>query len=740
MTTSHAYYSAKELAGLPGMPMSESATIRRAKRKGWDTGKRSGRGGGLEYALESLPLATRQALAKNQPAPATEAGQAGQSAGKKLALTAKTQQRSTYRTAEEGLKAAITLNEREQQRDQARSAILNDWQAYRRTSGEAIKPSMESYAIYYNAGERIGMEHTRTIVPKVSQRTLLRWRKDLKTKGHLGANFGTRKGSSKIDSQPEVSEFVQAMMTSYPHCRASQVIQTLRARFAKRTDIDLPSQGRLNTWMNTWKEQNAQVFAAITSPDEWKNKFMVAYGSMSEGVERLNQLWEFDGTPADIMFIDGRHSINGVIDVYSRRAKMLITPTAVAAAVASLLRRTLLDWGVPQVAKTDNGSDYKGHHMRRVFEMLDIEQDFCPPFSPWMKPHIERFFRSFSHDLVELMPGFIGHNVADRKQIENRKQFSDRLFKKDEVIEVNMTAAEFQQFADEWCENIYHQRKHSGLNGKSPFQMMTESTLPLQRISDPRALDLLLAEAPGNHGIRTVSKNGIRLDHGLFIAPELETVIGQKVRVLYDPADLGRIQVYGGPDLNEYICIGECPERTGMDRAEVAARAKAMQKQRIQEERRRLKAAAKAVGTDDIVSEIRHQAAADAGKLISLPKRSEEYTSTALAAASEAVEALSEPVTAPKVERVEMLQKALIRAKAEQAAFDAEQREDNTRKINESPAQEYARWQKVDKAIQKGEPVSEANRYWHKTYQTHPDFSTQKMMAEDFADFYQVQA
>jgi transposase InsO family protein len=736
--TTQEWYTAREISGLPGMPQSISATIRKAKRENWQSRQRAGRGGGLEYHISSLPKETRQALAKEQPAPSCDTGQAGQQLGKKLALAAKAGRQVAKRSAEEGLKSAVALSPRELQRDQARSTILADWKNYRRISGEAIKPSMESYAIYYNAGERQGLESARAIIPKISARTLLRWRKDLQTKGHLGANYGTRKGSSKVATQPEVKTFIEAMLTAYPHCRASQAIQALRSRFANRADIDLPSQGRLNTWLNAWKEQNAQVFTAITSPDQWKNKFMVAYGSMSEGIERLNQLWEFDGTPADIMFIDGRHSINGVIDVYSRRGKMFVTATAKATAVAALLRRTLLDWGVPECAKTDNGTDYKGHHMRRVFEMLEIEQDFCPPFSPWMKPHIERFFRSFAHDLVELMPGFIGHNVADRKKIEDRKQFSDRLFKKDEVIEVNMTSTEFQQFADEWCENIYHQRKHSSLNGKTPWQMTTEWTQPVQRISDPRALDLLLAEAPGNHGIRIVSKNGIRLEHGLFIAPELEAVTGEKTRVLYDPTDLGRIQVYGGPDLNRFICIAECPERTGIDRAEVAARAKAMQRERIQEERRRLKAAAKKVGVDDIVSEIRQQAATSAGKLICLPKRSEEYTSTALEAASEAVDALSEPVTPPRVERIEMLQKALLKAKLEQAAFDAEQRAEQARRNQETPAQEYARWQKIDQAIQANEPVSDADIYWHGTYQTHPDFRTQKMMAEDFADFYQA--
>jgi len=53
------YYTVKELAGQPGMPASESAVQKAAKREGWPFRKRPGRGGGCEYPLTCLPEATR---------------------------------------------------------------------------------------------------------------------------------------------------------------------------------------------------------------------------------------------------------------------------------------------------------------------------------------------------------------------------------------------------------------------------------------------------------------------------------------------------------------------------------------------------------------------------------------------------------------------------------------------------------------------------------------------------------
>lgn len=64
------WYSAKELAGLPDMPGTPQNVTAKAKREGWESRKREGRGGGREYSLGSLPLPTQVALLKQEsPAP-----------------------------------------------------------------------------------------------------------------------------------------------------------------------------------------------------------------------------------------------------------------------------------------------------------------------------------------------------------------------------------------------------------------------------------------------------------------------------------------------------------------------------------------------------------------------------------------------------------------------------------------------------------------------------------------------
>lgn len=57
------WFSAQELAGLPGLPSTDAAVLKLAKKNLWASRGKT-RGKGLEYALESLPEATRQHLLK----------------------------------------------------------------------------------------------------------------------------------------------------------------------------------------------------------------------------------------------------------------------------------------------------------------------------------------------------------------------------------------------------------------------------------------------------------------------------------------------------------------------------------------------------------------------------------------------------------------------------------------------------------------------------------------------------
>lgn len=673
------WFTANEIAEVQGV--NRTTIQRQADRGNWEAQKRMGKGGGWEYHISNLPLAAREALAAQIT---SEIYESGKSEGEKLALSNSTQGKALQRAAQSGLKALQGLKGKAKVRAEARLAILTMLDVHVSTLGGSFEQGLQSFMRLYMADQLNVDPQVKAVVPKFSRASLYRWIKELNESGaaSLAGQYGGRKGSGLIDSQPLLKQFVLGMLAAHPTTSAANIMKAVESEFRGSAEVQIPAKRSLQKWLKAWKEDNAGLLRAVTNPDAWKNKDMVAFGSYREGVDALNALWEFDSTPADVMFTDGRYSILGAIDVYSARLKFIVRKTSDSHGVAAVVRRALLDWGVPERAKTDNGADYKSNYIQTVFKALHIKQDFCQPFCGWQKPHIERAFRTFSHDIAELLSGFIGHNVSERQAIEARKAFSDRLFKKDQVIDINMSSTDFQSFCDRWIENIYNTQPHSGLGGKTPLEMVREWNQPIHRIEDERSLDILLAEAPGNNGNRTVGKKGIKLDNGLYIAAELAEHINEPVMVRYDAEDAGRIFVYN--TLGNFICIAQDPDITGVSREEIAIEAKRIQKEAIEAKRRELKALGRKVSKRGIAEQILADREAErlSQNVTDFPKRTASYTTPALEAAAEAANALDNG-NADTFETAspDMPQSEFERRRNEIRVAEAEQKEAAARKV-----------------------------------------------------------
>ncbi len=228
------------------------------------------------------------------------------------------------------------------------------------------------FAESYNSGKVAVSPETRKQIPSVSFATLQRWYKALQDGSvqALGGRYGNRPGQTKIDTNPQIKDFVLGIMVNFPHATGGHIFMAaLQTRFENEI---LPSKRTVERWVQDWKCEKEELFTATSNPDSWKNRFMTAFGSYSEAVDRLNQLWEMDSTPVDVILEDGRYHLIGSIDVYSRRLKLLVVPKSKAFAIGTLLRQCLLDWGVPEVVKTDNGRDYTANYLQRFFVDLGI--------------------------------------------------------------------------------------------------------------------------------------------------------------------------------------------------------------------------------------------------------------------------------------------------------------------------------------------------------------------------------
>ncbi|WP_368565537.1 Mu transposase C-terminal domain-containing protein [Pseudoxanthomonas sp. UTMC 1351] len=625
---------------------------KRATREEWFFESRAGRGGQKRfYPKTTLPPDVRDALHRTAALRAAETisasahYQAGVATARRLAITKTIDSAVEQRQRERGAIEAAGLDGKRKARMDAKLELVARLGAFAQARALGKCAAMVDFCAAYNSGElTVPLTVRQHTGADLCPRTLRRWRNTIQSQGPaaLAGAYGNRAGTGALDTHPELRDFVIGLLADKPHISGKLVHVAIQTRFA-HSDVPSLDLRSVQRWLKKWKTDNAEHFLAQTNPDQWKNRYMAGFGSLTDGITRANQLWQLDSSPADLQLVDGRYSLVGVIDLAWRGLRLHVTKTSTAEAVCQVMRRAILEWGVPEAVKMDNGRDYASDRVASLLAGLHIEPRFSAPFSPWEKGNIERAFRSFSHNLLELLPGYSGHNVAEAQAIRARTAFADRLFKKNEVIELKLTAAELQQFCDQWCEAYYAHEEHEGLNGITPFQRYAELRDVVRRVGDVRALDLLLGEGEQ----RTVTKKGLRVDKLVYIAPELASVIGQPVLVRVDDADVGRAVVYHH---EQFLCVAECPEVTGVSKREIAIESKARQTKQVQQAKAEMRAAKRKANTGDIAREILIHKAEQHAALSALPAPNVIHLTPALEAASIAADALdAQPAGRPDI-------------------------------------------------------------------------------------------
>ena len=392
--------------------------------------------------------------------------------------------------------------------------------------------------------------------------------------------YGKRKGRNAVEADPQLREILEGLLLRSAHLGTAQLYRIVQAQYSG----NVPSYDVVRRWINSYKADplGAALFTYAHDPNEYRNKFEPALGSRSEHVSALNDLWELDSTLSDTLWElnDGkRYAILGCIDVYSRRARVLVNPVSNSEAICLLLRRCLLEWGVPKTVKTDNGKDYTSHRLTTFLKSLEVTHKLCTPFTPQEKPHIERFLGHFNHSFVPYLEGFLGHNVAQRQAIRAREKTADGPESVElKLVRLDRSVEDFQAWCDQWID-WYMQQPHGGIGDKRPLELIGGQ--PRVEVAE-RALDILLMEAPGGEGKRIVQKKGVAVGR----LPDGKTawhigdwmgdpgMIGSTVYVRLDPSDLGVVYVYRDQLCREFLGRAGCPERTGESRKVVAMQAK----------------------------------------------------------------------------------------------------------------------------------------------------------------------
>lgn len=725
------WLSAAEIAdlGLPGLPATKRNINALAESQGWSarTGlcrRRASAGGGVEYHLDILPPEARQAYI-------------GRFVAEVVPLVAQ-------QAAEAEPQAAALRADAAEARD-ARLAILAAADHFQRQASLPRRHADLRFVEEVLAGRADLPEWVRQAASRLSLRTLQRWRAEAKAgrTARLAVDRGARRrGTGVMDTAEDgqVRVFALALIAHQPHLSADHVRGLLLARFGETVAVmraggvvervPLPPMRTIQEALKRWKETEKVHLTAITNPDGFKSRFRASGSNSDHGIVRPNQLWQIDASPMDALCVDGRHSVYLALDIYTRRIVVYVSRTPRAEAVGLMLRRAILAWGVPERIKTDNGSDFTAKSIQRLLAHLGIERELSPAFTPEAKAHVERAVGTFQRDFAPLLPGYVGHSVADRKVIEARRTFAARIGDSDDTKAfcVELNGADLQGYCDRWAADRYQHRPHAGLSGATPFQVASAYAGSLRRIEDMRALDVLLAPVAGRDGVRTVGKQGIRIDGSHYL---VDTVLPDtQVLVRMDPADLGRVWLFdvdGGAFLGEAIC----PELAGIDPVAANARRKQAQRELIQQGTAEIRREARKIKPRDLVDTLLREDAERAGKLVAFPRATQVHATPELDAAAAAVAPPPEPAaTFGDLDRamLDEIERELAGAPAPAA--------DNVvpLRTEETDAQRFRRAREIQGRLAAGLPVTPQEAFWLGHYAQGSEYRSLAQLVEDFGE------
>lgn len=721
------WLTASEIAdlALPGLPATKRGVADLAERDGWAarptlSRRRRGAGGGLEFHLDLLPPVARQVYV-GRLVPETVAFEMA--------------------AAAEAEPAAAALRDEAAEARDARLALIAAAERYRTETRLPRHHADLRFVEDVRAGRIELPVWVLLAARKLSLRTLQRWRATAaagKTVQLAVDRGAARRGGSVMDVAEDgaVRVFALALIAHQPHLSADHVRGLLKAKFGETVrvaraggrveTVALPPVRTVQDALKRWRISERVALSAMTNPDAFKSRFKATGSATDTGITRPNQLWQIDASPMDALCLDGRNSVYVALDVFTRRVVVYVSRTPRAEAVGLMLRRAILAWGIPERIKTDNGSDFTAKHIARLLAHLGIERELSPAFTPEAKAFVERAIGTFQRDFGPLLPGFIGHSVADRKVIEARRAFAQRLGDSSDAKAfcVELSAAELQAYADRWAADRYANRPHHGLDGATPFAVAAAYPGRLRRLDDVRALDVLLAPVAGGNGMRTVGKQGIRIDGSFYLCGVLP---GTEVLVRMDPADLGRAWLFDADGL-AYLGEAVCPDLAGIDPARAVAETKRVQREVIDERTREVRREARKIKPRDLVETILRQDAEAAGKLVVFPRGTDTHTTPQLTAALDAFAVPPlQPAALPPAD-------AALQAEIEADLGDPSRANVLTLRPKDTPENRFRRALDLRARLGRGEAVEIADVRWLGGYEAGPEFRSLNDLYADFGE------
>lgn len=575
------WLTARELAGLPGMPSTPYRTRERLLKLGVASRPRPGRegGGGLEYDPTALPAETRAALAERQLVNAAQTALVAAEAAPVEAFAPPAPPQPDVPPALPEPLRRRPPSQTEKAVADARAMLVN--MVHELAPVHGIKRACALVALQLASGqaapalqEAARVANQRARGAQVGLRTLIRW-----VAAHREhAWWGLLPAPTASVPLARLDEDVAAVLGLY-HSRD--------ARFRKLSGAAQEVTRMLGRPLDSWRALYYRAHRALKKVD--KTALIKARHSGAGRAALLPHKRRDTSSlaPLDVWLIDGhtfkakvRHPDHGApfapeLTLVMDAATRMICGWSVSLsenvyAVGDALRHAISQHGVPAIVYTDNGAGETAKAMDCPIDgfmaRLGIEHHTGIPGHPQGHGLIERSWQTHAINCARQFGSYQGSDVdggAYRKvaaELAKEQRALKRAQQTGEVIQLSPRLPSWQQFVDaiEHMVAAYNgTHRHRALPKREDGKRMTPGEAwaakldaSLQHI--PSQLELRALFMPAV--LRTAQRGQVTLFNQCYQAPELMAmgVDGRKVSVRYDIHDPHQVQVYTLD--GEYVC------------------------------------------------------------------------------------------------------------------------------------------------------------------------------------------
>lgn len=705
MTQVNITYTTQELVDLLDLSQAK-VVLARAKREGWQSQPRPGRGGGKLWIVQSMPESTRDQISAS------------------ITSQMQAEQPESLTPSKPQLPAVLPVNLADWQREimEARLIILAEVQRIAVIDG--IIKAEKRFAKMAHTGEL--SQYYQDLITKANARkgkaralsasTLRNWRR-------INNNEGAEGLTPKVTQAPLEKQFPAWLLPFLREWRLPSKPSISQIYYDLKEDLNLPSLRTVERKVAALGELEKNRGRLL--PREIKR--FKAFVRREFKKLLPTDVYTADGHTMDMYVLHPAHGkpfrpeVTSILDVATRKCVGWSIGLAENSwGVADAIRMSVVDHGICAIFYVDNGSGFKNAMLDSpgmgMLARLGVSKEHSLPYASQARGLIERFQRELIRN-ARRMPGYCGMDMdKEAAQLVRKKALK-------EIKETGTTRTipTWEQFIEMMKVLVaeYNDRPHSSLpkdvdssTGKKRNQSPNERWAALKTKADIIIPDEVeVADLFRPYEIRTVSRCEINLYRNRYFSKGLEDYHKQEVQVGYDIHDASKVWVR---DLDgRFICEAGF-EANSADYFPMPVVEQAREK-RAQGRKKRLQ-----VHVDEVDAELHGiggalEAAPIAQKLKMTPEQ-------------ELIEAeLTREFEAQSLDSV-------IDLKAEEPSKGKvlNLKPEPSSPIPSDPLERYRLALELEEQISQGINVDSRLAVWLGSYQTHAEYITHKQMCDDF--------